>query len=518
MLNGQYIEIFHDDNFMCFEKELKTVNQEYLTAKHIHHKKRLKNLIDKIRGILTSNTYKPRKKHLIIKDIISSEINSYNTQRQGYSFLSKHKLHLFADKYFLTSLYKIEKINQRYFLDYIKGKLKSNSIYSCNPNLISASTKDIKKYLINGGKDLLYPFLNPNDEKYTDFRKIFETSLAYLLIKEKSKNQGLASFIDKIFNQMITYLESLFSFVKIDYLYEKHDRINNFLDSKRIYNLVCLTNSASPFSYAKAYLEYFDDYELVLEKDYQKIYNKNIDSRLVEYYSVIYELYSKKENLFIIKASASIMLVQAINWMLYVLNDKKEFFLENNGYIADYVLKKLYLTDKFKNKGPEKVDSPKNYEKMGFINKENTGEEFKRPNKIFNNYVPKAYIFNSPKDINSNWNNYRKEHNQLYISGISGLGLMSVKVLFLLHVDKEKYNQYFEIIAPIILYYFSGHSFFEVHQAMLNSIESLNNSSAILPAVDIQFNDWANYINTIPDIILRSAFRLALVTDRGFKT
>ncbi|AJC48797.1 hypothetical protein IB642_05120 [Allofrancisella guangzhouensis] len=171
----------------------------------------------------------------------------------------------------------------------------------------------------------------------------------------------------------------------------------------------------------------------------------------------------------------------------------------------------------FQRKEPNSLEAPKDYEKMGLINKENTGEEFRRPTKIFDNYIPKAYMVNGPKYTYTGWNDRRKEYNQLYIYGISGLGLQSVKVLSILNVDKRKYNQYFEVIAPIILYYFTGHNFFEVHQAMLTAIESLNGSSNISPQPDIQFNTWENYINTIPDIILRSAFRLALITDRGVK-
>ncbi|AJC48799.1 hypothetical protein SD28_03700 [Allofrancisella guangzhouensis] len=105
---------------LAFEKELKRIIEWYQTVKHAHHKQRLRNLVNRIQDILASTVHDTRKKHLIIKNIVSSEINSYNTQRQGYSFLSKYKLHFFADKYFLVALKEIEQINRQYLLKFVK--------------------------------------------------------------------------------------------------------------------------------------------------------------------------------------------------------------------------------------------------------------------------------------------------------------------------------------------------------------------------------------------------------------
>ncbi|MBK2027151.1 hypothetical protein IB643_03140, partial [Allofrancisella guangzhouensis] len=160
--------------------------------------------------------------------------------------------------------------------------------------------------------------MKPSNEKYTDFRKIFETSLAYFLIKEKSKNQELANFISSIFNSMLNYLNNLFEKVKNINL-ENH--IIVFLDSKRIHNLVSLIKSERIFISTKKYHDYLDTYESSLRLNYTNIYTTEKDSRIIEYYSIIYELYSKEENMIIIKAAASIMLVQAINWILSVATE-----------------------------------------------------------------------------------------------------------------------------------------------------------------------------------------------------
>jgi hypothetical protein len=183
-----------------------------------------------------------------------------------------------------------------------------------------------------------------------------------------------------------------------------------------------------------------------------------------------------------------------------------KYFLNDDELKIETTLLNLYFSnDIFINKGPKITEKVSFHNKRGLINKKKTGSEFCQHPQLFDDYIPVAHKSIGPQHIESDWNIYRKENNQLYVTGVSGLGLSNVKSLALIKSKDAEYNSYFNLITPIILFYFSGHNFFEVYSAAELATNELKDKLKHKNT----FYSWHRYVDNIPDVIWKSSFRLA---------
>ncbi len=368
-------------------------------------------------------------------------------------------------------------------------------------------------------------FLDPHHKSYDNFRRLIETSLAFLLIKDNRNNskndRGLLIDINMKINYILKGLvTSLTQWNKMnDKLFGK------LFDLLSLYYLV--VTSIQEFKDLKDESILFENIKERIDKkltNLKRYYNYNLEdydsnSKYREYSGVLTDIATDfdikkgdEDTCFMI---AKILMKSQIVCLMIGLVNTQENILEsckNMSHIfeIDDVIGHIYDDHSlFKNKAPETEKLNYFLKTRGIIKiiKQNHRENL-FSNEYFQEFHSRRRSTASrkagPEYKSSEWSLLTKKENQVYVSGISGLGLISQGVLEMINIPIKERYQFFKLASPILVFYFTGHSFFEFHQGS----ELFNKEYEKKPSC-YGFNSWEKYINSISGSLFNHAFNLA---------
>ena len=400
--------------------------------------------------------------------------------------------------------------------------------YNMKDKLLTTATIDpyiLKKYFIGNltantvdFNKSMFPYLDPQHKSYDDFRRVFETSLAYMLIKYNLRRIDTEKYSTALVD-IETKIEEILN--KLEIYLRKHNKIDETLvDIISLYYLLndssrYLLNDKNKISLFKKIIKKIEKNFVKKRHSFFKRYHPS--SRYHEYSGVLIDIITdhgiSKDKEILLRTAKVLMKSQIVAFMIKLTKQIPDGMSEKIFYISAKIQDIYHLSSLFRNKAPSKEKSPNFLRTRGILKitendttkKVFSDSHFQEFNSLRRSTASKKA---GPEYGNSEWSRLAKEQNQIYITGISGLGLISQGILEMIDIPIEKKYDFFELASPLIVFYFTGHSFFEFHQGS----ELFNKEYK--QSLNCGFKEWEEYINSISNSLFIKSFNLAYFNNK----
>ncbi|APC96222.1 hypothetical protein [Francisella frigiditurris] len=352
-----------------------------------------------------------------------------------------------------------------------------------------------------------YPYdLKNNETEY--YPRKFETALSFLMIKYYFNNSDEVHLLSNKISTINDYLKKIIATCLLSpKLILSHDpalwiniagifTISQAIDKDK--DIIVNMPDEIFANFRDLYPRLNND---IFEEKLYDLEDNVIDLRIFSYAEVLRSLkihfpISRSSSYAGIRSFCKlIMLTQAYNW----LPSKLTSSIHSN--FIDSKLSRTYDEHPyFKDKGP-KIDNSKTTTAMGLMQKSRLPELSR--SKV---NMPSSRSI-APKKKDSDWNKFRIDEKQIYVSGISGIGLLLVKVLEIYSREnkttflKKEYMQIMPRMFPIFTFFFTGHSHFELFNGVKEAYKSLYLED---------FYTWEEYVDSIPCHLFKFSTNLAL--------